>query len=128
MCLKCTEKVVNILDQMESDGEFDGLGDEEKDISRMMLGRRIRANLDCPERGKPNSLAEAEAKAREIAAYLKEQAPKGWGFICILAETNGGQGLTYISDCQRQDIIKMLRSTAEVLEARKDSPAEEPHE
>ena len=40
------KRVVEILDDMEKHGEFDGLTEEEREIKRQILGMRIRADMD----------------------------------------------------------------------------------
>lgn len=40
------KKVVEILDDMEKKGEFDGLTMEEKEIERQLLGMRVRADME----------------------------------------------------------------------------------
>jgi hypothetical protein len=50
MCNECAKKVTEILDEMERNGEFSNLSQEEKEYERMALGLRIRSNVPCPER------------------------------------------------------------------------------
>jgi hypothetical protein len=47
MCEVCAKNIVSLLDIMEKDGEFEGLTDEEKEVERMALGMRLRANMKC---------------------------------------------------------------------------------
>ena len=49
MCNECAKKVTEILDEMERNGEFSNLSQEEKDYERMSIGLRIRSNIPCPE-------------------------------------------------------------------------------
>lgn len=53
-------------------------------------------------------LAEAEAKARELARTIKKDLPTGWGFMLILASYGADGFMTYISSCDREDAKKML--------------------
>ncbi len=48
MCIECAKKVTEILDKMEEGGQFRNLSDDEKEHERMMLGMRLRADMDCP--------------------------------------------------------------------------------
>ena len=48
MCQICAKKVVDILDKIEKGGQFRGLSEDDKEQERMMLGMRIRSNMDCP--------------------------------------------------------------------------------
>ncbi len=41
-----TKEVVEMLNEMEQAGEFQGLTPEEKEVQRQMLGMRIRANME----------------------------------------------------------------------------------
>lgn len=64
-----------------------------------------------------DTLEQAESECREIGKLLGGIMPKGWGFTLILSSLNDSPGFcTYISNCNRQDIIKMLRETADRLE------------
>lgn len=51
MCEECAKKVLEILDEMEKAGEFEGLSLEEKGLYRMLLGMRIRKDMKCPKEG-----------------------------------------------------------------------------
>lgn len=39
-------RVIELLDQMEKEGEFDGLTDNEKEVQRQIIGMRIRSELE----------------------------------------------------------------------------------
>lgn len=49
MCQECAKKVLEILEQMEEGGEFDGLNDDNKEVQRQVMGLRLRADMKCPE-------------------------------------------------------------------------------
>lgn len=54
---------------------------------------------------------------RLLADLLKELLPKEWGFVLLTYPFGGVKGLAnYVSNAQRQDIIKFLRETANRLE------------
>lgn len=44
--IKKSKRVVEILDQMEKEGEFDGLTDDEKEVQRQIIGMRMRSELE----------------------------------------------------------------------------------
>jgi len=48
MCEVCAKRVLQILEKMEKEGEFDGLTEEEKQVEKQMLGMRLRAEMKCP--------------------------------------------------------------------------------
>lgn len=50
MCIECAKKVVEILDEMEKGGEFEGLNGGEKETERQVLGMRLRADMECPKK------------------------------------------------------------------------------
>lgn len=43
---KKAKKVIEILDQMEKEVEFDNLTDDEKEVQRQIMGMRIKADLN----------------------------------------------------------------------------------
>lgn len=51
MCTECARKVVELLDEMEKGGEFDGLSDDEREVARQTMGIRLRAEMTCPTEG-----------------------------------------------------------------------------
>ncbi len=62
---------------------------------------------------KPESLESMEIVARRLAPQIAKQMPKGWGFalITFTMNTPPEQGRTsYISNCQRPDMVKALRA------------------
>ena len=65
---------------------------------------------------------EVERAAQEVAQRIGGAFPPGWGFA-LLAFSFGERGyLTHVSNCNRQDLVRVLRETADVLEAGKDAP------
>jgi len=63
------------------------------------------------------TLEEAENEARKLGRLIKADMPEGWGFVLMLVSHGENGVFTYLSDCQRQDIIKFLREIAYKLEA-----------
>ena len=74
---------------------------------------------------KPAPLEIAERNAREVAKFIDDRCPPGYGFVLILAshgkntdETGQDTGrMTYISNCQRAGIIGMLKEMVVKLES-----------
>lgn len=62
-------------------------------------------------------LESAEVVARDIGRTIKEACPPGWGFALILASYGEDGFMTYLASMQRQDAIKLLRETADKIEA-----------
>jgi hypothetical protein len=63
------------------------------------------------------TLEQAEVKAWKIGRLIGGQMPKGWGFTLILSSYGEKGFLTYISNIQRDGMIKTLRETADQLES-----------
>lgn len=61
-------------------------------------------------------LESAEITCRDIARVIKKAMPKHWGFVLILASHGNDGFMTYLSDCERDCMIKMLREMAYKLE------------
>jgi hypothetical protein len=59
---------------------------------------------------------------RELAAELKSILnPRGLGFCLLVFETGNSSGMAnYVSDCEREDMIKFLEETAERLRSKQD--------
>ena len=49
MCQECGKKVLEILEQMERGGEFDGLNDDDREVERQIMGLRLRSGIKCPK-------------------------------------------------------------------------------
>jgi hypothetical protein len=60
-------------------------------------------------------LKRIEASARGIADVLGRNLPPGWGFGLMFFEFKGPES-TWISNCNRQDMVKALRELADRLE------------
>lgn len=61
-------------------------------------------------------MAKIEAKARVVGEKIHKALPEGWGFVLLFAQFGKGRQLSYISDCNRADTIKVLREMADKLE------------
>lgn len=62
-----------------------------------------------------------QAMLRDIGDALKKFMPTGIGFfLCIFQFGDTTGRANYISTGQRQDMVKMLRETADRLEKRQD--------
>lgn len=54
----------------------------------------------------------------DIGGLLKPAMPEGWGFLLMIFSFGEGGSTFYISDAQRQDVIKMLKEFIEKNEAK----------
>ncbi|MBS3927765.1 MAG: hypothetical protein KGZ65_04155 [Sphingomonadales bacterium] len=63
------------------------------------------------------TLEEAEVKCRRIGTLIGKDMPAGWGFTLILTSFGDNGYSTYLSNCQRPDMIKALREMADKLES-----------
>ena len=67
-------------------------------------------------RMKREPLEKAEITARKIGKVISKSMPKGWGFVVALF-SYGDNGLTtYLSNCEREGIIKAMREIADKIE------------
>lgn len=57
---------------------------------------------------------------REFGRMLARLLPKSLGFAVLIFEFHGHQS-SYVSNCDRADMIKALREQADVLERHEDS-------
>ena len=76
------------------------------------IGSSIMERRNSVPDPKPESLEDMEVTARRLAPQIAKQMPKGWGFslITFTMNTPPGQGkISYISNCQREDMVKALR-------------------
>lgn len=64
------------------------------------------------------------AEMRELATKVKQQIP-GLGFALIVFEVNKPGMSNYISNCQREDMIKALEETVLRLKGKTDFPTPE---
>lgn len=64
------------------------------------------------------TLEQAENKARRIGEALRDAMKDlpGWGFTVILTSFGDNGLTTYLSSCNRQDMIKAMREMADHLE------------
>lgn len=64
---------------------------------------------------------------RKVAEVIRASLPKGLGFCLITFETGTSDTPSnYISNCEREDMIKHLRETAETLEKNREFNTPEP--
>jgi hypothetical protein len=62
------------------------------------------------------NLFEMEESARSIGGIIGDCLPKDVGFVLILATKGEGGWSTYLSNCQRADMIKAMREMIGKLE------------
>lgn len=67
----------------------------------------------------PTDLATMEEKAREIGRIIGGMLPKDIGFTFQLFTFGEGGWATYISNCDRQDMIRALKELIARLESKK---------
>ena len=65
---------------------------------------------------------EIEKLARDLGRFLQKLMPKGFGYTLAIYRYGEGGELTYVSSGRREDVVKMLRELATVLEHRADAP------
>lgn len=65
------------------------------------------------------NLDEAEDKVREIGRVVHQGlAGSGWGFMLVLTSLREAEGFsTYISDCNREDMLVAVRDLLDKVEA-----------
>ena len=57
-----------------------------------------------------NEEQKAREKLKQIGNAIGGLLPEGYGFVLMVFETNTSEGrLDYISDCQREDVIKAMK-------------------
>jgi len=66
---------------------------------------------------RPRSLETAEVSARTLGRHLAPHVPPGWGFLLVLASFGEGGRMTYLSNCQREDMINLMKELSGKLEA-----------
>ena len=75
----------------------------------------------------PEQFAERERRTQAIAQAIAQVMEPGEGF-CIMtfdlnqSEDEGGGFTTYVSNANREDMVKMLRETAISIEFGRDQP------
>jgi hypothetical protein len=65
---------------------------------------------------------EVERSAQEVAGSIGQAIPAGFGFALLIFSFGERGYLTHVSNCNREDLVKCLRETADVLEAKRDAP------
>ncbi len=64
-------------------------------------------------------LEQMEARARGLAEVIDQGTPQGWGFVLIhFRFDSAGKNATYISNCNRADMVRAMRETADRIEAK----------
>jgi hypothetical protein len=72
---------------------------------------------DRRQNGPRAPLELAERKCGEIGRLIGSQLPPGWGFALIIADfQETGGNMTYLSNCQRDGMVKLMRECAEKIE------------
>jgi hypothetical protein len=61
-------------------------------------------------------LDQLQEKANELGHRIGSALPDGAGFALVLFDYGPTGSTTYISSAQREDLVKLLRELAEVLE------------
>lgn len=62
------------------------------------------------------TLEEAERKMQSIARVVGNMVPQGWGFAVLCFSFGENGFMNWVSNAQRQDMIKALRECADKLE------------
>lgn len=67
----------------------------------------------------PARLEDAENTIRDLGKTIRSAMPRGWGFSLQLWSFDGGEkgAMTYISNCERGDMIKALKEFTSKLES-----------
>lgn len=66
-------------------------------------------------------LETAEVVARSIGRLIADACPPGWGFVLTLGTYGEGGCVTYLSNIEREDAIKMLREMIQKIESGRDT-------
>lgn len=69
---------------------------------------------------KRNDLEAVEVEARNIGRVIGKSLPPNIGFGLVLFSFGEDGFLTYISNAQREDMVKALRECADKIEQRKE--------
>jgi hypothetical protein len=67
------------------------------------------------------TLEEAERKMQGIAGTVQKMVPQGWGFAVLCFSFGENGFMNYVSNAERQDMIKALRECADQIENNRDS-------
>ena len=62
------------------------------------------------------TLEEAERQMQSIARVVGNMVPQGWGFTVLCFSFGENGFMNYVSNANRQDMIKSLREMVEKLE------------
>lgn len=62
----------------------------------------------------------AERAAQATAQQIGRALPPGYGFALLVFSFGEGGYLTHVSNAERADFVKVLRETADILEANRD--------
>ena len=62
------------------------------------------------------ALEEAERQMQSIARVVGNMVPQGWGFTVLCFSFGENGFMNYVSNANRQDMIKSLREMVEKLE------------
>ncbi len=54
-------------------------------------------------------LERAEVSAKRLGRILTSQMPEGWGYALVMFSNDGESGLTFVSNCEREGMIKGLK-------------------
>jgi len=73
-------------------------------------------------RSRDASLLILEAKARSVGKVIGDSLPPGVGFALLMFDFGEGGQMTYVSNAQRDDMVRALRECADTVEDHKDSP------
>ncbi len=65
---------------------------------------------------------EAERAAQFVAQSIGYRLPEGYGFALLVFSFGEAGYLTHVSNCERTDLVKILRECADVLDRNADSP------
>ena len=57
-----------------------------------------------------------ENKMQELAQYVKRELPAGWGFVIMAFPFGEGGRLNYVSNGNREDVVKALYEFIEKTE------------
>ncbi len=71
---------------------------------------------------KARQLTTVEETAQHIGRMIGNAMPPGWGFALVTFTFGEGGYVSYISNAEREDMVRALRECADKLESRKDFP------
>lgn len=62
--------------------------------------------------------ADSENKMRRLATFIANQLPKGYGFALLVFKFGKAGTTNYISNAEREDMVKALRECADRIESK----------